>query len=338
MTARPRRRAPLPLAGVVAWACLLGAPKEAAAQVPVSVTGRVVQAEGGQPIPLAVVELEGFGAMLATEDGEFRFDGVEPAGYTLRVTAFGYVAESRFLVVDADTAVEVELRPSPLVLDSVQVELRAVDVRGEVRDPLRDFGLVDIPVLTDQGANARTDANGDFELEGVLEDVPLHVTIRAFGYLPIDSVIHPRAAARYLFEVEPDPVVEAMVERQVERLARRAAPRFAVGFRNMNRTALLRYAERHTLWDVLLWEYGERKLDRVICVVMDEEPFDSGAVARSMLLHTLPAEVERIEFMFGGAMLRVYTRSFMQQMIARDVPLRRPSLFRPFPSSPPLCS
>jgi hypothetical protein len=259
---------------------------------------------------------------------------VLPGGYTLRTVAFGYVSDSRFVVVEADTTVTVVLTHSPLLVDSLLVDIRLVDIRGSVRDPERDFSVVGVAVLTDQGRTAQTDTHGNFRMEDVLENVPVHVTIRAFGYLPLDSVIIAQEDARYVFEVEADPLIEAMVDVQVERLERRASPRFVAGFRNLNRDRLLRYAGSATLWDVLLFEYGEQRLDRVRCVVIDEESFLAGPEPRAMLLHLLPEELERIEFMFGGAMLRVYTREFMQSMIARNVELIRPFYIG---GRPPFC-
>jgi hypothetical protein len=304
---------------------LLGLPwNSVAAQTGVVVQGRVQELNAATVIALAAVELEGVGTTLTSENGSFRFEGVLPGGYTLRVVAFGYVSDSRYLAVDGAATVTVELQPSPLRIDSLLVELRSVEIRGEVRDPDNDFALVNISVMTDQGIVTRTDEHGRFQFERVLEDIPLHLTVRAFGYLPLDSVIHPQADASYIFELEADPVVNAMVDVQVERLERRAAPRFVVGFRNLNRQRLLRYAGSHTLWDVLLWEYGEQRLDRVACVVIDEQPYAAGPAVRSALQHTLPEELERIEFMFRGAMLRVYTRDFMQHMIARNLELRQP--------------
>lgn len=288
------------------------------------VQGRIVEAAGTAGIALATVELEGVGSTLTSDSGAFRFEDVQPGGYTLRIVAFGYVSHSQYLVAERDTTLTVALQPSPLRIDSLLIELRSVAIRGEVRDREKEFSLVDIAVMTDQGVATRTDENGRFQFGRVIEGVPLHVTVRAFGYLPLDTIVHPREGTSYTLEVQADPVIEAMVAVQVERLARRAAPRFAVGFRNLNRERLLRYAGSHALWDVLLWELGERRLDRVACVVIDERPYSAGPEVRAQLLHMLPEELERIEFMFRGAMLRVYTREFMQHMIALDLELRRP--------------
>jgi hypothetical protein len=305
------------------------APTEGVGQVGVVVEGRVVEADGGRGISLAAVELEGAGGTLTTPDGAFRFEAVSPGAYPLRVVAFGYAPESTVVVVDADTSLLVQLEPTALPVDSLLVRLRAIEIEGTVRDPEKDFSVVDVAVLTSQGRATRTDSHGRFALEGVLEGVPLHVTIRAFGYLPLDSVVVPSENATYVFDLQADSLVEAMVAVQVERLQRRASPRFVAGFRNLGRDRLVRYAGSATVWDVLLFEYGERRLERVSrgCVLIDERQHEVGPATRALLMHLLPEELERIEFMFGGSMLRIYTREFMQQMIARNVPLRRPFMF-----------
>jgi hypothetical protein len=318
----------LVVARVVIAVILMGSlcPSNVQAQIGFVVEGRVVGADGSAGITLASVELVDFGSTLTSQDGSFRFDNVPPGGYTLTTGGFGYVSDSRFIVVDADTVVLVSLSASALPIDSLFVDLRLVEMRGTVRDPEEDFSLVDVAVLTDQGRSTRTDEHGRFDVE-VLDGLPLHVTIRAFGYLPFDSVVTPREEVRYVFELQLDPLIETMVAVQVERLERRASPRFAAGYRNLNRERLIRYAGSATLWDVLLFEYGERRLERVGCILIDEVMYPAGPEARSILLHTLPEQLERIEFMFRGAMLRIYTREFMQEMIARNMPLRRPVMF-----------
>lgn len=47
-------------------------------------------------------------------------------------------------------------------------------------------------------------------------------------------------------------------------------------------------------------------------------------------------EVERVEFLFRRAMVRVYTREFMRRMFGGGRPLRTPA-YAYFPPSEPLC-
>ena len=325
-------------AGVVATLSLAAiVPAPALAQTAVVVQGRVFDAGTGSAIQNAIVELEGHGATLTSDDGTFRFTGVPTGGYTLRVVGFGYAPQRRFLAVEGDTTVSVALEVEPLPLDSLIVEPRLIDMEGLVRDPTRDLNVVDAEILTSQTEPGWTGAHGRFELEDVLAEVPLRVVVRAFGYLPLDTILIPDEHESYLFEVQPDSLVERMIEMQVQRLEERASPRRSVLMRPMTRERLLRYAGRLTIADMLEWEYG-RRLRRVKCVLINEEQL-AGAWQPSSLFHILPEDVERIEFLFDGAMLRIYTREFMREMISREVPLRTPSYFDPFPNRgvDPLC-
>jgi hypothetical protein len=98
----------------------------------------------------------------------------------------------------------------------------------------------------------------------------------------------------------------------------------------MNREQVLEYADGYTLARMLEWEYGNRLRD-VVCVLIDEEQL-LGSWRPATLFHILPEHVERVEFLvspgqkagYGKMMLRIYTREFMREMIAREVELRRP--------------
>ena len=141
---------------------------------------------------------------------------------------------------------------------------------------------------------------------------------------------------RHTFALTPDSLVEAMIGTQVQRLERRSAGQKAVLFRSLGRERLLGYAGSHTLRDVLESEYGRRLRGRIGCVMLDEVQLNA-EVDGIMLVTMLPEEVERIEFLFSGMMLRIYTRRFIQEMIARDRTLGRPSYFQ-MPKGPPLCT
>src|SRR5688572_10447927 len=179
---------------LLAVACFaLALPLTAAAQqTRVSVQGRILDESTGLGVPSAGVELEGHGYMVTGPDGSFRFDAVRPGRYPLWVVAFGYASGNRVLSVRGDVAVSVALEPAPVPIEGVGATF--VDFEGRVRDPANDFFLVDATVLTNQGRAARTDAHGRFELEGVLEAAPLHVTVVAFGYLTLDTLLTPRDA------------------------------------------------------------------------------------------------------------------------------------------------
>jgi hypothetical protein len=203
---------------------LLALPLAAAAQqTRVTVAGRVLDESTGLGVPAAGVELEGHGYTITGPDGSFRFEAVRPGRYPLWVVAFGYASGSRILAVSDDAAVSVPLAPAPVPIEGVGATL--VDLEGRVRDPTNDFYLADATILTNQGRAARTDAHGRFELEGVLEDAPLHVTVVAFGYLTLDTLLTPRDDVWHLFELELDPVVQARIDARVVQPSRGAPPR-----------------------------------------------------------------------------------------------------------------
>ncbi len=306
------------------WATILvlaaAIPIPVLAQTVAVVQGRVIEAGTTSGIQNAIVELEGHGATLTSLGGTFRFEGVEPGGYTLRVEAFGYAPDSRLLTVAGDTTVTIPLEIAPLLLDSVVVETRLIDMRGWVRDRGREARLPDAGVFSNQGRAALTDASGRFRLEDVQEDVPLRVSVMAFGYLPLDTIFVPQRGERYLFELDSDPQMERLIDVQIERLGERASGRSAVLMRSVDRERLLR--RRGTVGDLLDFDYPRGYSPG--CVVVDEEQLIQVAPMGFVLGTTPVSDIYRIEFLFGGAMMRIYTREFIQTMIASDIELGEP--------------
>ena len=165
----------------------------------------------------------------------------------------------------------------------------------------------------------------------IQEEVPLRVSVMAFGYLPLDTVFVPQRGERYLFELESDPQMERMIETQVERLEERSSALSAVLMRDVDRERLLR--RRGTVGDLLEFDY-QRYLPS--CVFIDEEELIPTAPLRFFLGTRFVSDVHRIEFLFDGNMMRVYTREFIQNMIVRDVELREP-IYVPNPFGDPFC-
>ncbi len=124
-----------------------------------------------------------------------------------------------------------------------------------------------------------------------------------------------------------------MIATEVERIEKRAGGRLAITMRPLDRDDLLSW-DNATLLDVLRHEYPNRGR-RVRCVLVDEELLLAG-MAEGVLLTTLARDVERIEFLFDGAMLRVYTREFMRTMLGSGIELRRPTYVEW--AEPPLCT
>jgi hypothetical protein len=306
------------LAGL-ASACL---PTLALAQTGSVVEGRVVDANAGAAVRNAIVDLASRGSTLTDEGGYFRFEDVPSGAYTLRVDAFGFAVETRAVDVVGDTSLVVLVRYQPLPLDAVVVESRLIDISGRVFDPARDMAVVDAEVFTNQVEGVITGPHGRFEVDDVRANVPLRVVVQALGYVTLDTVFVPDEDERYQLDLLPDPRVEALIEAQSLRLHDRDSPTGTAMLQPMSRERALEYAGNHTVATMLEWEYG-RRINRVACTLVNEVQwlFDWKP---STLSQILPEDIQRIEFLFEGQMMRIYTREFMREMINRDVELRTP--------------
>ena len=298
-----------------------------------ALTGQIVDAGTNSGINAATVELVGEGWRLTSDTGTYRFEDLEPGEYRLRVASMGYAPETRVVLVAGATVADFQLRIAPLELDSLAVLVRLIDVQGRVRDAADGFYIVSATVVSGNGTVEETNRRGRFQMDSVPEGVPLPVRVEAFGYLPLSIVMIPEREGTYDFQLEEDPIIRRLIDAQVSRLEERVGMRWSPLMPPMNRDDLLRYADEATMWDVLLAEHRQW-LDKVKCVVLDEHVVGERAgpihnslwVARSAMRGLLPEEVERIEVMaYGGRLqglvLRVYTRAFMQRLIAGDAQL-----------------
>jgi hypothetical protein len=305
---------------------------QAAAQTGLVLQGRIVEAGTSFGIQNAVVAIGGFGSVLTTADGAFRFGAVGRGTHELRVTALGYATSTRLLTVDASMSVTIALEVVPLPLSPLT--FREIELEGRVRDGRSDIGVGDADVSTEGGRNARTNANGRFTVDA-FDGVAVEMRVRAFGYLPLDTGVVAREDERPTLLLAPDPIVDAIIADQVQRLETRSRPQRAILFRNLDRDRLVRYAGRHTLLTMLEAEYGHRLRGRIKCVVLDEfvlHPDVDGAT----LATTFPEDVERVEFLYSGNMLRVYTRRFLFELAGRNTKLRQPTYVQP-PRGLPFC-
>ena len=292
--------------------------------------GRVVDAAANRGVENAIVTLEGHGPILTGPDGAFSFQSVEGGQRALRVQAFGYGTFSTSLRVTGDVTVTVELEIAPFMMDSLVVAPRQVEVGGRVRDPATDLLLRDVDVSTSLGEAVRTNGTGRFEVGG-WEGVALLLQVRAFGYLPIDTVVAPGPDDRYDFFMEPDPVVARMIDVEIRRIEERAGGRRAITLRPLNRDDLLR-RRGLTLLELLRTEYGGRV--RLGCVILDERSL-TPSMADGVLRTMLAQDVERMEFLYRGRMLRIYTREFIRTMLGGGVELVAPTYVEW--ARPPLC-
>jgi hypothetical protein len=305
-------------------------PAGVAAQAVVPVEGLVLL-EGGGAIEGALVELEGLTPTMTDPLGAFRFEDVPAGPRRIRVTAFGYLTRTDTVDIRADQPLRVVLDAAPFRLDSLIVSARRMELQGRVRDPEREVDVVGAEIWTGFGEATESGGAGRFEVEA-WEGVPVRILVRAFRYLPLDTVVNP-GGERITLVLEEDPLVARMLSVEVERLDERAGGRMAVGMRPLGREELDRWRGA-PLDEVLRFEFPRRSR-RVRCVVLDEQALMPMA-AEGVLL-TLPArEVERMEFLFDGAMLRIYTANFMRRMLGRGLELRQPVYVDQ--SRPPFCA
>ncbi len=309
----------------VRWALLAAGAGLALAAGPVRaqqvVLDGVVLDGNGDVVSAAVVELGTAAAILTDDEGQFRLEGIEPATYRLRIRAFGFDEHVETLDLRSDRTVTIVLRETAFELDTLVVGAGTVEVRGRVWDPVRDEDVPGAEIRTSQGEAVLSGAGGRFDFEA-WENVPVRILVLAFGYLPVDTILEPTDGAdRIDIALEEDPVITAMLGAALRRLDDRAGGRRAITIPPLERDDLTRW-RGSALDEVLRLEYPVRSR-RVICVVADEWPM-SPLQAEGFLTTTPAWEIQRMEFLFGGRMLRVYTRDFMTRMLSGATQLGAP--------------
>ena len=300
----------------------------AAAQSPVAIRGRVVERGSGAAIAGAVVELSETTPRVTDADGRFRFEHVAPGRYALTVQALGWSGHEAVLQVRADTTLLIEMDPAPIPLDTLNVESRVITMRGRVRERGTSLGLVAVEVLADPDRRTATNVTGRFRLERVPAGPPIRISLRGFGYLPLDTVVAAFRDTTLALELDPDPLVQRMIDVEVAKLEKRSRPFRAAIMPPMDRAELLRNTNL-TVLDLLRQRFSIF-LRRVQCILIDDVQNYNGLDA---LVLYFPDELERIEVLERGAMLRIYTREYIRRMIAGEVELPGP-LFIPLRPQP----
>jgi hypothetical protein len=319
------------LRDVLRLAAALLLPAGLAAQTTIRVDGRVVQSDGA-PIPGAVVELEGLRPTLSDGRGDFRFQDVQPGPRTIHIRAFGYESLSELVILQGDTTLTLTLQVAPFEFDSLRVDARRIPLEGEVRNGPADIPLIGVDVLTDQGGRAETDVGGRFRVEA-WEGVPVRILVRAFGFLPLDTLVEAENDARLRLDLQEDSVVIRMLAVAEDRIMRRGRGRISLTLTPLRRDELLRW--RGAPLDQVLQARFPASLQRLRCVVLDERALTP--LAAEGVLGTTPAwQVDRMEFLFRGRMLRIYTRDFMRRMLGTGLPLRQPVFVES--TDPPFCA
>ncbi len=91
----------------------------------VTISGTVRDATSGEPIPYAIISLDGAATVMAESDGTFAFPHILPGTRTLEIQRIGYAARQLVLTVRAGTPLHVSV-----TLDALASELGPVDVQA----------------------------------------------------------------------------------------------------------------------------------------------------------------------------------------------------------------
>lgn len=310
----------VPLTLGLALAAVL--PRWAEAQAASVLTGRIIDAQSGAGLSNVLVTLDGHGAVLSSSLGGFRFSAVRPGEYYLRANALGYRDYSETLQVSADTTLVVALDALPIELDGLTVELGTLDFDGRARDPRSDSYVPDAEVRSDQGHDESTNLFGRFDLDDVFDGPPLSLTIRAFGYLPLDTMFIPDDEERYPFDLMPDPVMARMIDHYMTRLDDRAGGRIYEHRPALNLQDLAQFSANTPLRRLMEASYPLHIVRRIGCFIIDEREYRFGSLEEriNVLEGTFANDLARMELLeFPGEdrlfMVRIYTRRFLQSHV-----------------------
>lgn len=300
-------------------ACTLLGGEAVAAQESFVLEGRVVEQPDGAPIRGATVELPGRAPVQTGASGDFRFVDVPRGRYTLTVEALGYESASIELILQSDTMIAIEMKVRPVALDSVEARVRYVTFRGRVVDADSAKPIYDADVHLGLDRRTTTNANGGFRFGRVAALAPNSIEVRALGFMPVQRVIEAADDTMLAFVLEPDPIAMRMIEQQLQRLQNRldAVPYSTV---TMDREDIRMYRN----WTARELLESRVRIGLIGCLIIDEMPIDD----RGILTTYLPPELERIEILRNslrtrGVTVRIYTRRFLQRMVAGGIQLRR---------------
>ena len=305
------KRIPPTLAFVIG--AVAAASPAAAQDPPAVVQGTVIARETRAPIAGAAVELTDRGGTVTDDAGRFRFDRVPAGRYELTVTMLGYETQAIVVPVHGDTTLVVELDVLPVALDPIDV--RTFSLRGRVLDAASGHGIIDALVTAGERED-RTNVIGSFRIRRLPASTPILVGVEAFGYLPQTIQLVAPEDTTIRFTLDVDPIGQRMIDAQVERIVTRsdAVPhaRHAIG-----RAELVRRSP-WSAYDIIKARLGLR-FDRIRCLFIDDIQRHNGNIELQMVM---PEELERIEIIDGGVMVRLYTRRQIQDLVRGRVILR----------------
>jgi hypothetical protein len=301
---------------------LLGGVWASAARAqPVTIRGRVLESGNNTPIVGAAVTFGAAPRVLTGIDGTFRL----PAGRTqdtLTVVAFGYRTLRVGVDLRADTAITMRMELDPVALDSLLVRARYVNVGVRLTDGTTDRPVTGEAVYATHGRSKRTNLDGRLKFDRVPTGSLLLIDVRAFAYEPVSQLLEVSEGDTTVhIALVPDTAVTRRIAEEAARLQKRSnsLPSWS---RIIEREDLLRMVPYTAAEAVKL--YAREGLSAT-CFTIDEarihvEPGLIGAA--SWLEAYMPEEIERIEVLRGGAVLRVYTRRFIERMVRGEVTLQ----------------
>jgi iron complex outermembrane recepter protein len=132
-----------------------------------TVTGRIADAETGQPLPGAnVLVVESGRGAAADQAGLFRIDRVQPGTHRIRVSFVGFAVQERVIDMSPGEVVEIDFGLVPLELDQLEVAADRLRSVGRTKAP---------PYLIPQGVGLVTevqlDAQGITDVASALRNV-----------------------------------------------------------------------------------------------------------------------------------------------------------------------
>ncbi len=304
---------------LVTFAALLLVPYAGAVQAQqVAVQGRVVERATGDPISGATVQIAGMREVLTGPRGNFVIPGVPRGRRTLQVTMLGYKSQKIDFNAQRDTLLLIELDVEAVRLKDVTVQNDYYSVKGEVKEREHGLPVMDADILTSvRGSAARTNSAGRYRVSRLPVGPVTTIQVRGLGLLPVTINIDPQRDTTINFLLQPDPIGLRMLKNQVEKLETRAK---STSFHTeaFTRETLL---ERYYNFDVadILDQLLRQRVHGggMQCLFIDEREARFGLIELSGFV---PDEIERIELIDHGTMVRVYTRRWLQKMTSTTEP------------------
>jgi hypothetical protein len=297
--------------------------------------GQVLERGSDRPVAQATVTVGDSARAITDGQGRFEIRGIRPGRYGFTVEALGYRTVLTVVTVigDEDVSATVHLDPEPIVLDSLAVRPRRIAIRGRVVAKGSGESVPELIVRAGEAGSTATNTTGGFRLPGLYAGTHV-LSVEGFGWTPRTIIIETTTDTVVHIEVERDMIMGRIIEQQITRLHDRAkgTGRSVVA---VARESILR-SRAATPVDVLVGEAGLRVVDcgpapqRPMCidhprrgviqpqVFIDEVPQMCGML---LLRSYQNGTIERLEVLDDGAMIRAYTRRFIEWMNARQLML-----------------